>query len=301
MEDCSSKGGVFLKKIVLWILVLCFLLPSFSYGSQVVDKDWIIENGYFGRGGLRLDEKITRAELAALVIRLMGFDADDYRNIQISFDDIENYQGGWAAKYISIAETEGLIRGVSKNKFNPSGKVSYNELLTVFMRVLGYKDGIDFSNYPDDYYNKALEIGISDMYVQGEKEITREVVLSTMEAALNTNLKMSETLLFESLTDDNSKVIAKDNDEDAVEIENLVFNTKIASLFKGNLVGRSNFNGYRVVLLSRNGSIYDDEILDKNGKFSMTDFDIGLVGKLNGYKYEIYDNKGNLILESVLD
>ncbi len=288
-----------MKKLVLFVLILSLLVPSLAQASQVVDRKWIIENEYFGRGGLRLDEKITRAELATLIVRLMGFKSDEYKNVDLTFKDIKNYQGGWAAKDISIAAEEGIIRGVSKDRFNPSGNVVYNELLTVFMRALGYRDGIDFSNYPDDYYNKAMEIGLASLYISGDKEVSREIVLTTIENALKTSLKNSEITLFEILNSENN-LKPKDVEEKEIKIANLVFNTLVSGTFKGQLVGRDDFTGYRVLLLSQNGNIYDNMILDKKGEFSLTDFDIGFLGKLNGYKYEIYDSSGNLALEDVL-
>lgn len=288
-----------MKKIVLFLLIFSLFIPSFVLAADRVDRKWIIENKYFGQGGLRLDEKISRAELATLVVRLMGLNVKNFKDSDLIFKDIKYYQGGWAAEDISIAASRGLIRGVSMDRFNPSGDVTYNELLTVFMRVLGYRDGIDFSSYPDDYYNKALEIGLADLYISGEKVVSREIVLSSMEKALNTSLKSSDDTLYEMLSSE-SKIVSRDTSKDDIEIKDLVFNTLVSGTFKGNLVGRDDFTGYRVVLLSNNGSIYDNVILDAKGDFTISDFDIGLIGKLGGYKYEIYDNRGQLILEDSL-
>lgn len=279
-----------MKKVVILFISLALLLPSLVHGEEVASEDWIIENGYFGRGGLRLDEKISRAELATVIVRLL--DLNPKENYKSNFKDIE----GWAAPYIALVEEREIMAGVSKDKFNPSGNVTYTELVTVFMRTLGYKDGVDFYTYPTDYQNKALEIGLADMYIDGNEKVTRAIVLDTMIKTLNANLKSSEVSLFNTL---HSKPKVEKTEED-VEVKNLVFNTVVSGVFKGELAGRDDFTGYKVVLLTKNGAVYEQNTLGKSGKFSIDGFDISLMGKLSGYKYEVYDNEGSLILEDEL-
>lgn len=286
-----------MKRIILIILSLTLLLPSFVYGEGIADAKWIVDRGYFGIGGLELDKKINRAELATVTIRLMGMESDalNYKG-KFLFKDIEGFQGGWATPYISLVKEKDIMSGKSKNMFNPSGNVTYVELLTVFMRVLGYEDGIDFINYPDDYYKKALEIGLGDMYISKDKEILREVVLNTMVKALNANIKDKDYTLFNSL----NSIPKTDIPMAKITMENIKFNTVISGVFSGELKGKSNFTGYKVILLSKKGNIHGSEVLGRNGKFSIEGFDVGVLAKLNGFKYEVYDQEGNLILESQL-
>ena len=281
----------------MFILSLALLLPSFVYGEGTADVKWIVDKGYFGVGGLQLDKKINRASLATVTIRLMGLESEalNYKGKAL-FKDIENFQGGWATPYASLVKENGLMSGNSKDKFNPGGNVTYVELLTVFMRVLGYKDGMDFINYPDDYYKKALEIGLGDMYISKDEEVLRETVLNTMVKALNTNIKDKDYTLFSNL---NSKP-KKEAPPVKITMENMKFNTIISGVFSGELKGTSDFTGYRVVLLSKSGSIYESKVLDKSGKFVIDSFDIGVLAKLNGYKYEVYNGQGALVLEGQL-
>lgn len=279
------------------ILSLALLLPSFAYGEVSKDIELVVNRGYLGAGGLNLDKKMNRAELATVNIRLMGIvsDATNYKG-KPYFKDTPSFQGGWAVPYIALAKEHGLMTGNTKDTFNPSGNVSYVEMLTVFMRVLGYRDGIDFINYPDDYYKKALEIGLADMSILPEEEVLRETIALTMVKALNMNLKDKDYTLLENL----DSVPNKDTKVVDITISDVVFNTTISGIFSAELKGSSDFTGYRVVLLSKNGSVYRERTLGKDGKVYIDRFDVGLLAKLEGYKYEVYNNKGALIIEAKL-
>lgn len=286
-----------MKRIILIVLSLALLLPSFVYGEGIADVKWIVDKGYFGVGGLELDKKINRAGLATVTIRLMGLESEalNYKGKAL-FKDIDNFQGGWATSYISLVKENGLMSGNSNDKFNPGDNVTYVELLTVFMRILGYEDGVDFVKYPDDYYKKALEIGIGDMYISSNQEVLRETVLNTMVKALNMNIKGKDYTLFSNLNS-NPK---KETTAIKITMNNMKFNTIISGVFSGELKGDKDFTGYKVVLLSKSGSIYGSKVLGKDGKFVIDSFDIGVLAKLSGYKYEVYNGQGILVLEAQL-
>lgn len=286
-----------MKRIILIVLSLALLLPSFIYGEGMAEAKWIVDRGYFGVGGLELDKKINRAGLATVTVRLMGLESEalNYKGKAL-FKDIDSFQGGWATPYASLVKENGLMSGNSKDTFNPGGNVTYVELLTVFMRVLGYKDGVDFVNYPDDYYKKALEIGLGELHISRDEEVLRETVLNTMVKASNMNIKDKDHTLFSIL--DTRPIIG--TPVITVTMDNLKFNTLISGVFSGELKGTSNFTGYKVVLLSKKGSIHGSEVLGRSGLFSIESFDVSVFTKLNGYKYEVYNKEGILVLEAQL-
>lgn len=291
-----------MRRIILIVLSIALLLPSFVYGEGMADREWIVDKKYFGVGGLNLDKKMNRAELATMTIRLIGLEdaANEYKG-KSSFRDVDNFQGGWATPFVHLAKEKGLISGKSKDIFNPNGNVTYIELLTIFMRVLGYEDGIDFINYPDDYYKKALEIGLAHMYISPNEEVLRETVLSTMVKALNINLKGQDYTLFASINSVTDKeVSSKEDPKEIITITNIKFNTIISGVFSGILKGSRDFTGYKVVLLSQDGAIYGDTVLGKDGIFSIDKFDVGALAKLKGYRYEVYNKEGDLILKGKL-
>lgn len=286
-----------MKRIILIVLSMVLLLPSVVFGEGMADSKWIVDKGYFGVGGQNLDRKMNRAELATVAIRIMGLESEalKYKG-KSSFNDVNNFQKGWAIPYIDLAQKNGLIAGNSKDRFNPSGNLTYVELLTVFMRILGYEDGIDFIKYPDDNYKKALEIGLADMYIPGKEEVLRGTVLDTMVKTLNATMKDKDYSLFDSLTSTPKKEVPNIN----ITISDIKFNLLISGVFSGELKGTNDFTGYKIILLSNNGLVYESKILSKSGVFVFNNFDIGILAKLTGYKYEVYNKEGKLIIESKL-
>lgn len=274
------------RKMLVFILILSILLPSFAIAEEVPKEiERVVKRGYFGQGGLNLDKQMNRAEFATVSVRLMGLEneAISYKG-KTPFKDVQSFQGGWAVGYTAIAHREGIMEGVNKNYFKPKGTLSYVEMLTVFMRILGYEDGIDFEKYPEDYYKKALEIGLGDLYIDSNQKVSRKTVALTMEKALNLKLKDEDMTLLEKLD----------------KKESINFNTSIVGTFSGKLEGKDDFRGYKVELLSKNNKVYSSTKVDKDGTFKIWNFDIGVVAKLEGYKYRVYDEKGNMILEKNL-
>ena len=286
------------KKVLVFVLVSSLLLPSFAFGEHVPKNiERVVERGYFGQGGLNLNGEMNRAEFATVAVRLLGLEnkANSYSG-KGPFKDVENFQGGWAIGYTAIAQSKGIMEGHSSTKFNPSSKVSYIEMLTVFMRILGYEDGIDFVKYPDDYYKKALEIGLGDIDRNPSEKVNRGDVALYMEKLLDMKLKDKDNTLIQVL--DIKPDIVKA--EEKIYISELKFNTSVAGILSGKLNGRDDFVGYKVELLSLGGKVYDSTFASKNGEFKILNFDIGVMAKIEGYKYRVYDENGKVVLEGNL-
>lgn len=266
-------------------LVVLLIFSSFSYANY----DRVFSLGILGQGGANLDGKLSREQLATVAVRLMGIEylKDSYNN-KSNFKDVS----GWALPYVNMAYENNIISGVSKDKFDPNGDVTYIQVLTVLMRLLGYKDNIDFTKFPDDYYNKALEIGLGNLYIPYDEVVTRETMAITIERFFDLKIKDMVISYYDYMGMDVPKEI---------KIENISFNTSIVGSFSGNLKGDSDFSQYKIGVYSRNGSLYKMVNPEKNGKFSITGFDNSIMAKLSGYKYIVYDSNMNLILSGNLD
>ncbi len=280
------------------------MTPSLIWAGEPVPDEIrrVINRGYLGQGGLNLDKNINRAELSAVVVRLLGLE-DEAKNFkgQIPFKDVMGFQKGWAAPYVALAYREGIIQGVNPTTFNPKGQVSYVEMLTIFMRILGYEDGIDFVKYPDDHFIKSIEIGLGQVYMDMNHKVTRRDVALTIEKLLDLSLKNEDTTLIEKL----DKIPNPVKREEKIYMSNLDFNTSIAGIFKGQLKGRDDFSDYKVELLSKEYDrgelvIYDKVSVDKDGVFKIWNFDISWTAKFRGYQYRAYNSRGELILEGEL-
>ena len=87
---------------------------------------------------------LTRAQFCKLAVTAMGItDVSAYKSYTI-FPDVK--QGHWAAPYINAAvrhpelKEKAIIRGYADGKFGPDKVVSYGEVCTMLLRMLGYKE-----------------------------------------------------------------------------------------------------------------------------------------------------------------
>lgn len=274
-----------MKKVCSIVLALLILLPSLTFANGVIGPE-------------NPNKNISRAEMATVAVRLLGLEGSkDAYNKKGNFKDVK----GWALPFVNIASENGVMMGSKKDTFNPNGQLTYVEVLTVLMRILGYEDGIDFKNYPDDYYNKALEIGLGDLYIKDKQIITRKIASDTIDKALELNMKGSNEKLSNNIS--NAPVVnspKEDNSPKKITIGNIEFNSSIVGLFSGELKGSNDFTNYKVEILSKGGQVYKTTTLDKSGTFKITGFDVGTMSKLSGYMYKVYDAKGSIILSSDL-
>lgn len=247
------------------------------------------------KDGSGLEKNLTRAELSAIAVRLCGLEyMKYYQRSSTSFKDVN----GWAVPYVNMAYDLGLMKGVNEY-FYPNRSISYVELLTILMRVLGYEDGVDFVKYPEDYYNKSLEIGLANLYIPHHEIITKEIVIRTIDKALSLNMRNMDKDLasfYSYISMPSMEIPPKDYSVDSINLGSLNFNTTLVGVFSGVLGGVSDLFGYRISLLSGSGNTLESVSTDKNGGFSIEGFDISPLGKLQGYKYEIYSPNGTLVL-----
>ena len=109
---------------------------------------------------------LTRAQFCKLAVTAMGItDVSAYKSYTI-FPDVK--QGHWAAPYINAAvrhpelKEKAIIRGYADGKFGPDKVVSYGEVCTMLLRMLGYKEEDIGPFWPADYLAQAQAIGLTD-------------------------------------------------------------------------------------------------------------------------------------------
>ncbi|QKS43674.1 S-layer homology domain-containing protein [Paenibacillus cellulosilyticus] len=83
-----------------------------------------------GNGSFNPNQEITRAEMAAILARMLSMSA---ANGGSNFSDIS---GHWAADSIEQLSEAGIVNGVSDGKFAPNATATRNESVTIIMRML---------------------------------------------------------------------------------------------------------------------------------------------------------------------
>lgn len=123
------------------------------------------------------DVGITRQEIAVVLVRAMGLEADAKvaANNATGFSD-EDKIADWARGYVNIAVHNNLFTGYDDNEFKPDRTVSRQELTTVIMRLcndtttstaMNYTDVNEIQDYAKAYVGKATNLGIVSGYPDG--------------------------------------------------------------------------------------------------------------------------------------
>lgn len=143
----------------------------YAQAAAALEKLGVI-SGY-PDGTYGAEKTITRAEMAVIVCKIIGKDAEaEAAKGETVFDDVASDH--WASGYINIAVKEGIISGDGDGNFRPEDEVKYEEAIKMIVCALGYAEEVEFD--PSDWSKAYLEIA-------NEKGITADLKGKKGEAA----------------------------------------------------------------------------------------------------------------------
>ena len=120
-----------------------------------------------GTGNNRFEPNrpLTRAEFCKLAVTAMGIDdASPYASYTI-FPDVR--ASHWTARYVNAAlrhpdfKDNYIIRGYADGTFGPDRQLTYGEVCTMLLRMLGYKESDIGPFWPADYIAQANALGLT--------------------------------------------------------------------------------------------------------------------------------------------
>lgn len=158
--------AVFMAAVMICGSFVSFGAESFSDMSNSPYKDAVLKltenkviNGYED-GTFRAYNNITRAEICVVIAKAMNPDEEKYESAgENSFTDVgDGY--GWAEKYINYTFAMKAVSGYPDGSFKPQANITYNELSAMILKGLGYSDSDLSGKWPDNYKNKAIELGL---------------------------------------------------------------------------------------------------------------------------------------------
>lgn len=197
-----------MKKITLTLMIFSiiinlFIVPAaYSVSDTEREIDLVsslgIINGY-PDGTFGLENFVSRAEFTKIAVSSSEYRNSVAANLTVSpFHDVKYTH--WAAPYIKIASTNKLVTGYSDSTFKPDNTVTYEEAITVALRLLGYTDDDFGSSWPYGQVGIADKIGLSkNMNSEIGAELTREKVVTLVFNLLNTKNKNSNSYFIENL------------------------------------------------------------------------------------------------------
>ncbi|MBG9794210.1 S-layer glycoprotein [Paenibacillus dendritiformis] len=149
-------------------------------------KEAGIFSGYPGTNDAKLEQNLTRAEFAKVVVKALGL--KEVEGVY-SYKDKNYGPKHWAAKYIEAVTAEGLMQGInaSKQLFGTNDNITIQEAAKVL--VLGYKFDIpenaenNASDWAKKYFQAAVDAGLFSKDANPKANATRGQLVEAVYAA----------------------------------------------------------------------------------------------------------------------
>ncbi|MBQ3573061.1 MAG: S-layer homology domain-containing protein, partial [Clostridia bacterium] len=146
-------------------------------------------------GNMRLDDYVSRAEFTKIAVASSSYKNGVATNLAISpFPDV-TYQH-WAAPYVRVGVTGGLVNGYPDATFKPDGTVLYEEAITIMLRVLGYTDADFGVAWPSGQIGLANSLDMMDgISCTAGELMNRRQVARLVYNSLKTKIKGQQSAL----------------------------------------------------------------------------------------------------------
>lgn len=141
--------------------------------------------GDAGSTDFREGDSIKRSEFAKVAIHALGLEsiAQSYAQASV-FPDVANDH--WAKGYITAAAQQGIVVGDTDGNFRPDDPVSYEEAVTILVRMAGYEAAAQSQGgYPAGYLTVGQTGGVLDnVSIEAEQPVNRGTVAQMTYNAL---------------------------------------------------------------------------------------------------------------------
>jgi hypothetical protein len=186
-----------MKKVLAVALIILTLASTFTLAnalevsgeeiSEVMESLGIM-NGY-PDGNLHLGDKLTRTQFSKIMINASAYkNTVSSRSTTSPFKDVQ--YSSWAAPYVSVAVSNGLIKGYPDATFKPDKNVTLEEAVTVALTLMGYTSSDFGSSWPYGQLSVAANIGLTkNVSASAGTEITRQDAMRIIYNMLNSNTK----------------------------------------------------------------------------------------------------------------
>lgn len=137
----------------------------------------------------RPNDSLTRAEACKLLVCAMGLSASVSTSAKKTlFADVKSSK--WYNGCVNLAYAQGVINGLGNGCFGPDDPLTYGQLATMLLRLLGYNSADTGSACSLDQINYCEGLGISDgLGFHGEGKLTRGQAAVMICRALKTDKK----------------------------------------------------------------------------------------------------------------
>lgn len=185
-----------LRRLILCCLILVLISSPAAFAARAANLDEIgVKLKALGlligdpNGNMRFGDNITRAEFTAVAVRMIGKEAEALtRKGPTKFKDVDRTH--WSTGHINVSVENNLITGYPDNTFKVQRNITHGEVLTILVNALGYKDDVKGTNWPNNFIDKANELGITkDMTIKASSPATRGEVARMLNNSLTIPIK----------------------------------------------------------------------------------------------------------------
>lgn len=125
-------------------------VPKSFWGYESIER--AAQLGYVngvGGGKFEPNRQLTRAEFVTMLYRMAGKPA---ASTAAAFTDVP--QNAWYRDAVNWAAEKGYVNGTGENSFNPDGKITRQEVVTILFRYSGAQSGMEqmFSSMYDSQF-----------------------------------------------------------------------------------------------------------------------------------------------------
>ena len=161
------------------------------------------------------DETLTRAQMCAMAVNALGLsDQVSAAGRKTLFSDVS--PAAWYNGYVNTAYGEGLVNGYGNGTFGPDDPVTYGQVATILLRMLGYTSAEVGSLWPLDYTDFCDELGLSEgLSLSPTGSLTRGEAAVLLYRALLENVNGTQQPCYETIDGGSSTAEAILLDTDA--------------------------------------------------------------------------------------
>ena len=202
---------------------------------------------------------LTRAQFCTLAVLAEGHgdqvQGSAYRTL---FSDLPATH--WAAPYVNLAQSEGLISGYGNGRFGPDDAVTVGQAVTIVLRLMGYTEEDVGALWPQDYMQKATDLGLLDgISTNSSAAMTRGEAALLLYAMLKSDTKDGSDYVAKLASSTISSAVLLSNDDEA---EDGTLHTAQVYAAQGGLTWYEQSTTLPDTLVGRRGTL----LLDKSGK-----------------------------------
>ena len=145
------------------------------------------------------DETLTRAQMCAMAVNALGLsDQVSAAGRKTLFSDVS--PAAWYNGYVNTAYGEGLVNGYGNGTFGPDDPVTYGQVATILLRMLGYTSAEVGSLWPLDYTDFCDELGLSEgLSLSPTGSLTRGEAAVLLYRALLENVNGTQQPCYETI------------------------------------------------------------------------------------------------------